>query len=81
LERPPFDRRGRRAEPRVRGASALRATVLEPRAALWFIARSTAATHPTFPPSLRAEFDALVAPYFSANIVRQDYLLTRATAR
>ena len=30
---------------------------------------------------LRAEFDAMVAPYFVDNVVRQDYLHTRATAR
>ena len=26
----------------------------------------------------RREYDALIAPYFEDNIVRQDYLLTRA---
>ncbi|MGH8800729.1 MAG: class I SAM-dependent methyltransferase [Casimicrobiaceae bacterium] len=31
--------------------------------------------------TMRAEFDALVAPYFVDNLVYQDYLLTRATAR
>ena len=31
--------------------------------------------------SLRAEFDALAAPYFVDNVVRQDYLLTRAAKR
>ncbi|MDR6539675.1 hypothetical protein J2739_005477 [Variovorax soli] len=30
---------------------------------------------------LRAEFAAMVAPYYSENILRQDYLLTRAQAR
>jgi SAM-dependent methyltransferase len=30
--------------------------------------------------AIRAEFDALVAPYFADNVVRQDYLLTRAVA-
>lgn len=30
--------------------------------------------------TLRAEFDALVAPYYSDNVVHQDYLLTRAQA-
>lgn len=30
---------------------------------------------------LRAEFDAMVAPYYSDNMVQQDYLLTRAQAR
>jgi SAM-dependent methyltransferase len=29
---------------------------------------------------VRAEFDALVAPYFADNVVRQDYLFTRASA-
>jgi SAM-dependent methyltransferase len=28
----------------------------------------------------RAEFDALATPYFASNVVRQDYLLTRASA-
>ena len=31
--------------------------------------------------ALRAEFDALVGPYLADNVVRQDYLLTRAQAR
>ena len=31
--------------------------------------------------ALRAEFDDLVRPYYADNVVRQDYLLTRATAR
>ena len=31
--------------------------------------------------ALRAEFDALIEPYYADNIVRQDYLLTRAQAR
>jgi hypothetical protein len=30
--------------------------------------------------ALRAEFDALVAPYYVDNVVRQGYLLTRAGA-
>ena len=30
---------------------------------------------------LRAEFDAMVAPYYFDNIVHQDYLLTRAQAK
>ena len=30
--------------------------------------------------ALRAEFDALIEPYFADNVVRQDYLLTRAQA-
>jgi SAM-dependent methyltransferase len=31
--------------------------------------------------ALRAEFDALVAPYYAGNVVHQAYLLTRAQAR
>ena len=31
--------------------------------------------------AVRAEFEALVAPYYADNVVRQDYLLTRAQAR
>ena len=31
--------------------------------------------------SFKAEFDAMVAPYYAENVVRQDYLLTRAQAR
>ena len=31
--------------------------------------------------AVRAEFDALAAPYYADNVVRQDYLLTRAQAR
>ena len=31
--------------------------------------------------AVRAEFDALVAPYYADNLVHQDYLLTRALAR
>lgn len=31
--------------------------------------------------AIRAEFDALVRPYYADNMVRQDYLLTRALAR
>ncbi len=30
--------------------------------------------------TVRAEFDALVAPYYFDNLVHQDYLLTRAHA-
>jgi len=29
----------------------------------------------------RREYEALVAPYFQDNLVRQDYLLTRAVKR
>jgi SAM-dependent methyltransferase len=39
------------------------------------------ATEPERLAILRAEFDAMVTPYFSDNVVRQDYLLTRAQAR
>jgi SAM-dependent methyltransferase len=31
--------------------------------------------------TLQAEFDAMVVPYYADNLVRQDYLLTRAQAR
>jgi len=31
--------------------------------------------------AIRAEFDALARPYYAGNVVRQDYILTRATAR
>ena len=31
--------------------------------------------------ALRAEFDEIAAPYYADNVVRQDYLLTRARAR
>lgn len=31
--------------------------------------------------AIRAEFDALASPYYADNVVRQDYLLTRAMAR
>jgi len=31
--------------------------------------------------AVRAEFDALVTPYYVGNVVRQDYLLTRAAAK
>jgi SAM-dependent methyltransferase len=31
--------------------------------------------------AVRAEFDALVRPYYDDNVVRQDYILTRARAR
>ena len=31
--------------------------------------------------ALRAEFEALAAPYYFGNVIRQDYLLTRAKAR
>ena len=31
--------------------------------------------------ALRAEFEALAAPYYFGNVIRQEYLLTRAKAR
>jgi hypothetical protein len=31
--------------------------------------------------SLRAEFENMARPYFIGNVIRQDYLLTRAKAR
>ena len=37
-----------------------------------------AASDPARLAQFRAEYDALVAPYFENNLVRQDYLLTRA---
>ncbi len=40
-----------------------------------------AAKEPERLAALRAEFEALAAPYYVGNAVRQDYLLTRATAR
>ena len=39
------------------------------------------ATEPDRLAALRAEFDAMVALYYADNVVRQDYLLTRAQAR
>jgi SAM-dependent methyltransferase len=36
---------------------------------------------PTRLAQFRREYDALIAPYFEDNIVRQDYLMTRATKR
>jgi SAM-dependent methyltransferase len=43
------------------------------------LVESLAASSPERLASFRSEFDALVADYFADNIVRQDYLLTRAT--
>ena len=37
-----------------------------------------AASDPARLEAYRAEFDAMAAPYLRDNIVRQDYLLTRA---
>jgi hypothetical protein len=31
--------------------------------------------------ALRAEFETLAAPYYFGNMIRQEYLLTRAKAR
>lgn len=31
--------------------------------------------------AVRAEFEALIAPHYEDNLVRQSYLLTRAVAR
>jgi SAM-dependent methyltransferase len=41
----------------------------------------TLATDPGSLSALRGEFEALVEPYYRGNMVRQDYLLTRAKAR
>jgi hypothetical protein len=41
----------------------------------------SAAADPQRLGALRAEFDALVGEYHVDNVVRQDYLLTRAQAR
>jgi hypothetical protein len=43
------------------------------------LVESLSAGDPAKLAALRSEFDALVAEYFDANTVRQDYLLTRAT--
>ena len=39
------------------------------------------ASDPTRLAQFRREYDALIAPYFEDNLVRQDYLLTRAVKR
>jgi SAM-dependent methyltransferase len=41
----------------------------------------TSAREPERLAALRAEFEALAAPYYYGNMIRQDYLLTRAKAR
>lgn len=41
----------------------------------------SAANDPARLAALRAEFDAMVEPYFTDNVVRQDYIHTRAIAR
>lgn len=43
------------------------------------LVESLSATDPTKLVELRKEFDAVVAPYHRDNVVRQDYLMTRAT--
>ena len=43
------------------------------------LVESLGATDPARLAQFRREYDALVAPYFEDNIIRQDYLLTRAT--
>ena len=43
------------------------------------LVESLSASDPARLEALRAEFDALVSEYFDENLVRQDYLLTRAT--
>ena len=43
------------------------------RATMWVAALSTAALD-----TLRWDYDAIVADYFENNLVRQDYLITRA---
>jgi SAM-dependent methyltransferase len=42
------------------------------------LVESLTATDPTRLAEFRREYDALVQPYFENNVVRQDYLLTRA---
>ena len=43
------------------------------------LVESLSATDPAKLAELRKEFDAVVAPYLRDNVVRQDYLMTRAT--
>ena len=43
-------------------------------------ASKASAREPETQSRLRAEFEALAAPYYAGNVVRQDYLLTRARA-
>lgn len=43
------------------------------------LVESLGASDPARLAQFRREYDALVAPYFEDNVVRQDYLLTRAT--
>ena len=42
------------------------------------LVESLGASDPERLEQFRREYEALVAPYFEDNIVRQDYLLTRA---
>jgi len=43
------------------------------------LVEAMSASDPARLAEFRREFDALVAEYFRDNLVRQDYLLTRAT--
>jgi len=43
------------------------------------VVEAMSASDPARLAEFRREFDALVAEYFRDNLVRQDYLLTRAT--
>ena len=42
------------------------------------LVEALSASDPARLAQFRREYDALVAPYFEDNVVRQDYLLTRA---
>jgi hypothetical protein len=42
------------------------------------LVESLGASDPARLAQFRREYDALIAPYFEDNIVRQDYLLTRS---
>jgi len=42
------------------------------------LVESLSASDPARLAQFRREYDALVAPYFEDNIIRQDYLMTRA---
>jgi hypothetical protein len=43
------------------------------------VVESLGASDPAGLARFRAEYDVLVSPYFEDNLVRQDYLFTRAT--
>jgi len=58
-------------EPRPSRASPLRPDLMK-------LVESLSASDPARLSQFRREYDALVAPYFENNIVRQDYLMTRA---